>query len=56
MASNKVMMPMSSAGILGVGSNMELEGIKVSPKVILALALVFIFVVKVADRLFPSAT
>ncbi|VVB98339.1 Uncharacterised protein [uncultured archaeon] len=52
MASNKVMMPMSSAGILGIGSNMELAGIKVSPNIILALALLFIFAVKIADKLF----
>ncbi|MDD5337288.1 MAG: preprotein translocase subunit Sec61beta [Candidatus ainarchaeum sp.] len=46
----QMMMPMSSAGILGVGSNMELAGIKVSPKVVLAGALIFIGVVKIADK------
>ena len=46
----QVMMPMSSAGILGVGSNMELAGIKVSPKFVLAAALAFIFVIKIADK------
>lgn len=47
----KLMMPMSSAGILGVGSNMELAGIKMSPKAVFAGALIFIFVVKIADKL-----
>ncbi len=51
MATNKIMMPMSSAGILGIGSNMELAGIKVSPKAIVAGALIFIFMVKIADKL-----
>ena len=51
MADKKVMMPMSSAGILGVGSNMELSGIKMSPKAVLVGALVFIFVVKIADKM-----
>lgn len=44
------MMPMSSAGILGIGSNMELAGIKVSPKVVFAGALIFIFIVKIVDK------
>ncbi len=46
----KVMMPMSSAGILGIGSNMELAGIKISPKMVLVGALLFILVVKIADK------
>lgn len=50
MAEKKIMMPMSSAGILGIGSNIELEGIKVDPKVILVGALIFIFIVKIADK------
>jgi preprotein translocase subunit Sec61beta len=54
MASSKAMMPMSSAGILGIGSNMELAGIKVSPKIILVLALAFIFAVKIADKIFMN--
>ncbi len=50
MVSKKAMMPMSSAGILGVGSNMELSGIKLTPQMVLAIALIFIFTVKVADK------
>ncbi len=50
MANNK-MMPMSSAGILGIGSTEELAGIKISPQMVLAGALIFIFLVKIADRL-----
>lgn len=49
--SNKISMPMTSAGILGIGSNMELAGIKVGPKAVLAGTLIFIFVVKIADKL-----
>lgn len=49
----QTMMPMSSAGILGIGSNMELEGIKMNPQTVLIVALAFIFIVKIADRLFP---
>lgn len=54
MSSGKVMMPMSSAGILGIGSNMELAGIKMGPKAVLAGALIFIFIVKIADKLLVS--
>lgn len=54
MSDKKVMMPVSSAGILGVGSNMELTGFKVSPQMILAAALIFIFVVKIADKVLAS--
>lgn len=50
-SSGKMMMPMSSAGILGVGSNMELNGIKLTPQIVLAVALVFIFTVKIVDRI-----
>lgn len=50
MAEKKVMMPMASAGILGIGANMELEGIKIDPRIVLAVALAFIFVVKLADK------
>jgi preprotein translocase subunit Sec61beta len=46
----KTMMPMSSAGILGVGSNMELSGIKVTPQIVLALSLIFIFIVVIASK------
>ncbi|MEW6528434.1 MAG: hypothetical protein AB1391_00950 [Candidatus Micrarchaeota archaeon] len=47
----KVAMPMSSAGIFGIGSNMELAGIKISPKTVFVGALIFIFVIKIADKL-----
>lgn len=51
MATQKVMMPTTSAGILGIGSNMELAGIKISPKTVLVVALIFIFIVKLVDKL-----
>lgn len=50
----KIMMPMTGAGILGIGSNIELAGIKMSPKTVLAAALIFIFIVKIADVLIQS--
>ncbi|MBU0586116.1 preprotein translocase subunit Sec61beta [Candidatus Micrarchaeota archaeon] len=48
------MMPMSSAGILGMGSNMELEGIKITPQLVLGVALVFVIGVKILDHFFMS--
>ena len=48
MASSSVRMPMTSAGIIGVSSDMEIGGIKVDPKVIIVGTLAFVGVVKLA--------
>jgi preprotein translocase subunit Sec61beta len=51
MAERRTNMPMSSAGILGMGSNMELSGLKISPYVLVGIGALFILVVHVASRL-----
>lgn len=45
--SEKVSMPMSSAGILGISSDMETSGIKMEPKTIVLGIIVFIVLIKV---------
>lgn len=52
MASIKTIMPMSSAGIFGIGSSMELAGIKIGPKTVFLGAIIFILIVKIADKIF----
>jgi preprotein translocase subunit Sec61beta len=47
----KVSMPMSSAGIVGFSSDMKISGIEIDPKVLVAFALVFVIIVKIADLL-----
>ena len=47
----KVSMPMSSAGIVGFSSDMKIAGMEMDPKFVIALALVFVAVVKIADIL-----
>lgn len=41
-------MPMASAGIIGLGSNMELSGRKMDPKSFLVGTIILIFIIKVA--------
>ncbi len=42
-------MPMTSAGIIGIGSDVEIEGIKVDPRVIIIGTLVMVGLVKLAS-------
>ena len=45
--SERVSMPMGSAGILGIGADMETSGIKMDPKTIVLGILIFILLIKV---------
>jgi preprotein translocase subunit Sec61beta len=47
-----VSMPMSSAGIIGVSSDMKISGYEIDPKALVTFALVLVVVVKVAAILF----
>ena len=47
--SERVSMPMGSAGIIGMGSDVEIEGIKVDPKVIIMGIMIFVAIVKIAS-------
>ncbi len=49
--SEKVSMPVSSAGILSLGSDMELSGIKIDPKVIIITVVLFVLIIKVTTVL-----
>ncbi len=48
MASSSVRMPMASAGIIGIGSDVELGGIKIDPRAFIIATLIFVVVVKLA--------
>lgn len=47
-SSGSVRMPMTSAGIIGIGSDVEIEGIKVDPRAIIVATLIMVGLVKVA--------
>jgi len=49
--SQSVSMPMSSAGIIGSSSGEELHGIKVDPRTIILVIVVFAGAIKVASML-----
>ena len=49
--SEKVSMPVSSAGILSVSPDMEISGVKVDPRTIVIGIIVFILVVTLAHIL-----
>jgi preprotein translocase subunit Sec61beta len=49
--SEKISMPVSSAGILGLSPDMETSGIKIDPRVVVTAAIVFVLIVKIADVL-----
>lgn len=42
----RVSMPMASAGIVGMSSDMKISGIEIEPKMLIVGALIFVFVVK----------
>lgn len=48
MASGSVRMPMTSAGIIGISSDVDIEGIQVDPKFIIIATLVVVGAVKLA--------
>lgn len=43
-----VSMPMASAGIIGVSSDMKISGFEIEPRSLVAGALIFVIVIKVA--------
>jgi preprotein translocase subunit Sec61beta len=54
MASNKVAMPMSSAGIVGMSSDMKIEGKEMDPKVVIIAIIILVVIVHVAGFVFPA--
>jgi preprotein translocase subunit Sec61beta len=46
-----VSMPMASAGLIGVSSDMKIAGIEIDPKMLIIAALVFVVIVKSAGLL-----
>ncbi len=48
MASGSVRMPMTSAGIIGISSDVDIEGVKVDPRAIIVASLAIVGVVKLA--------
>ena len=48
MASSSVRMPMTSAGIIGISSDVDIEGIKVDPRTIILATLAIVGIVKLA--------
>lgn len=47
MASNKVSMPMSSAGIVGFSPDIKISGMEMDPKVVIAVIVALVIVVQV---------
>lgn len=54
MSSNKVAMPMSSAGIVGMSSDMKIEGKDIDPKVVIAAIVLLVVIVQIAGFIFPA--
>jgi preprotein translocase subunit Sec61beta len=46
-----VSMPMASAGIIGVSSDMKISGIEIEPKTLIISTIIFVVVIKVASIL-----
>lgn len=44
----RITMPMSSAGILGMSADMEISGIKIDPRAVIVATVIFVLIVKVA--------
>lgn len=54
MSSNKVAMPMSSAGIVGMSSDMKIEGKEMDPKVVIVAIILLVVIVQIAGLVFPA--
>lgn len=54
MASNKVAMPMSSAGIVGMSSDMKIEGKEMDPKIVIIGIALLVVIVHIAAFAFPA--
>ncbi len=48
MGSNKVAMPMSSAGIVGASADIKIAGMEIDPKLLIAAVLLLVILVNVA--------
>ena len=48
MASNKVSMPMSSAGIVGLSPDIQTGGKEIDPKIIIAAVVAVVLIVQIA--------
>ena len=49
MASNKVSMPMSSAGIIGASPDVKTRGRELDPKFVIAAVIILVVVVQIAN-------
>lgn len=54
MASNKVSMPMSSAGIVGMSSDIKIGGREIDPKMVIAAVFLLVVIVHIAGIVFPA--
>ncbi len=52
MSKKSVAMPMTGAGIIGLGGEKELSGIKIDPKIIIGVSILLILTIKILDKLF----
>jgi len=50
--SNKVSMPMTSAGIIGISSDVDISGISIDPRAIIVATFVFVGIVKLLDFIY----
>ncbi len=55
MSRERISMPMTSAGILGIGSDMKIAGIEIDPRGIVLAAIVFVVLVKVLGIVLASS-
>ncbi len=49
MAQEKVMMPMTSAGIIGFSPDIKISGFEIDPKTLIIAVFAFVVIVKIAD-------
>ncbi len=47
-------MPMSSAGIVGMSSDMKIEGKEMDPKIVIAAIILLVVIVQIAGLVFPA--
>lgn len=54
MGSNKVAMPMSSAGIVGFSPDIQISGRQISPKTVIFVVVLLVILVHLASYAFPA--
>ncbi len=53
MGSNKVAMPMSSAGIVGLSPDVKIDGAELDPKFVIGVIIALVIIVHVANFIAP---